>query len=138
MSDEDSPSDSNSNVKNTLKAEWSLLIEGFEEEREHSSNKALREVKQQNPLSSTLDFIEDQLKDLSQQRQNHHKRIEEIKKQLDESALVIENLVLVGSDTEDIQMKIDSLHNEGQRLSEDLLNIDIKLKKLREYTNHSV
>ena len=112
--------------RKTLKSEWSLLVESFIDDSELDVKKKKLKLK-----GLSLDFVVDQIKDLSALKKSLYQKIEKIKEQIESSQIILENLELVGSDTTEIVLQIDQLHVEGEKLSADLLRLDQKLKKMR-------
>jgi len=112
--------------RKTLKSEWSLLVESFIDDSELDVKKKKLKLK-----GLSLDFVVDQIKDLSALKKSLYQKIEKIKEQIESSQIILENLELVGSDTTEIILQIDQLHVEGEKLSADLLRLDQKLKKMR-------
>jgi len=112
--------------KNTLRSEWSLLVESFIDDSELEIKKNKLNLK-----GLSLDFVVDQIKELSTHKQSLYQRIEKLKDRIEESQAVYENLILVGSDTQEISNHIDKMHTEGEKISEEIMRIDEKLKKMR-------
>lgn len=112
--------------KNTLRSEWSLLVESFIDDSELEIKKNKLNLK-----GLSLDFVVDQIKELSAHKQSLYQHIEKLKVRIEESQAVYENLILVGSDTKEISNQIDHMHAEGEKISEEIMRIDEKLKKMR-------
>jgi len=113
-------------LKNTLRTEWSLLVESFIDDSELEITKKNLKLK-----GMSLEFVVEQIKDLSGQKKSIFQRIEKLKHEIEQQQAVIENLVLVGSDTSEVNAHIDQLQAQGQQLSEEIMRIDEKLKKMR-------
>lgn len=113
-------------TKNTLRTEWSLLVESFIDDSELEITKKNLKLK-----GMSLEFVVEQIKDLSGQKKILFQRIEKLKNEIEQQQAVLENLVLVGSDTSEVMAAIDRLQEQGQLLSEEIMKIDEKLKKMR-------
>lgn len=117
---------SDDSLKNTLRTEWSLLVESFIDDSELEITKKNLKLK-----GMSLEFVVEQIKDLSGQKKSLFQRIEKLKHEIEQQQAVLENLVLVGSDTREVSNQIDRLQAQGQQLSEEIMRIDEKLKKMR-------
>ncbi len=113
---------------NTIKSEWALLLNSFIDENEKTDvktkdlpNNAIYNDDYAKQLSKTLSLAKHQL----------HQKIEEIKAQIDETTQIIENLKLVGSDTDGLDKALDDLHKQGEIVSLEIQEIDHKIKKIR-------
>ncbi len=109
-------------TKGSLKSEWSLLIEAFVEED-------IPKIKELKGLPQ--EFIHETMRELSEQKQSLFQKIEGIKAKIEETHMVIENLQLVGSMTEDAHERIADLHDQGKSLTEHISVLDQKIKKVR-------
>ncbi|MES2802159.1 MAG: hypothetical protein V4654_06675 [Bdellovibrionota bacterium] len=109
--------------KNTLKSEWSLLLEAFEEE-------VIPKIKGM-PQEFIHEAIHETMRELSRRKHTLFQQIEEVKAAIDETHMVIENLQLVGSATEDAHERIAVLHDQGKSLTETISVLDQKIKKVR-------
>ncbi len=113
---------------NTIKSEWALLLNSFIDENEKTDvktkdlpNNAIYNDDYAKQLSKTLSLAKHQL----------HQKIEDIKAQIDETGQIIENLKLVGSDTDGLNSALDDLHKQGETVSLEIQEIDHKIKKIR-------
>lgn len=120
--------------QNGLKKEWSLLIHSFLED---DSNKLQIVDKVKSPEFS-VDRIRTIKKELSAQRKKMNQAIEKIKIKIDQVSTVIENLRLVGSDTRGLVKEIEFLNTEGEKISEEVLLLDQKIKRIHELQEMSV
>lgn len=111
-----------------LKQEWSLLIHSFLED---DSNK-LEIVDKMKSSELSIERIKSLKKELSAQRKKMNQAIEKIKIKIEQVTTVIENLKLVGSDTSGLLKEIDFLSNEGEKMSEEVLMLDQKIKRIHE------
>jgi len=111
-----------------LKQEWSLLIHSFLEE---DMNK-LDIVDKMKSSELSIERIKSIKKELSAQRKKMNQAIEKIKIKIDQVSTVIENLRLVGSDTSGLVKEIDFLSNEGEKMFEEVLMLDQKIKRIHE------
>lgn len=111
-----------------LRDEWSLLLHSFLDEGFEKQN--LVEHMKSSELS--LDEIKIIRKELSSKRKKMNQSIEKIKIKIDQVNNVIENLRLVGSDSSGLVKEIDFLHHEGEKISEEVLDLDKKINKLHE------
>lgn len=110
-------------TKSSLKSEWSLLLEAFEEE-------VIPKIKGM-PQEFIHEAIHETMRELSHQKHTLFQQIEEVKAAIDETHMVIENLQLVGSATEDAHERIAALHDQGKSLTENISVLDQKIKKVR-------
>ena len=111
-----------------LRDEWSLLLHSFLEESSQSSG-VLDQMKASDLDAEKIRVIK---KDLSSKRKKMNQSIEKIKIKIEQVANVIENLQLVGSDTTGLNKEIDFLNHEGEKISEEVFSLDLKIKKLHE------
>ena len=116
-------------TQKSLKDEWSLLLHNFLKEDGKKQNKILNSIKEK---ALTVDQIKMMRKELSSKRKKMNQSIEKIKIKLEQVATVIENLELVGSDTASLNKEVSLLSNEGEKISETILALDSKIKKLHE------
>lgn len=118
----------NMNSPKGLRGEWSLLVYSF-------LSDSAEPVAMVNQLKSS-DVSSDKImlikKELSSKRKKMNQSIEKIKIKIEQVSSVIENLELVGSDTAGLNKEIDFLNNEGEKISEEVLQLDVKIKKLNE------
>lgn len=80
----------------------------------------------------TLDQIKGMRKDLSSKRKKMNQSIEKLKSKIEQMSNVVDNLELVGSDTTGLVKEINMLNNEGEQISEEIIVLDQKIKKLHE------
>jgi chromosome segregation ATPase len=111
-----------------IKAEWSMLVHSFLDD-EIQSDKLVKEVKNS---AVSIEQIQVLRKELSARRKKMNQSIEKIKIKLEKVTAVIENLELVGSDASGLQREVQSLSHEGEKMSEAILDLDSKIKKLHE------
>jgi prefoldin subunit 5 len=111
-----------------LKQEWSLLIHSFLED---DSNK-LEIVDKMKSSELSIERIKSIKKELSAQRKKMNQAIEKIKIKIEQVTTVIENLKLVGSDASGLMKEIDFLSNEGEKMSEEVLMLDQKIRRIHE------
>lgn len=111
-------------AKRSLKSEWTLLLEAFVEED-------IPKIKDSMPQEFILEAVEQTMRELSQQKHSLFQQIEGVKAAIDETHMVIENLQLVGSATEDAHERIADLHDQGKSLTEHISVLDQKIKKVR-------
>jgi len=112
--------------KNTLKSEWSLLLEAFEED----NSPKIKELKGM-PREFLNEAVQLSMRELSDIKHTLFQQIEAIKDQIEETHVVIENLELVGSATEDAHDRIADLHERGKLLTENISDLDQKIKRVR-------
>lgn len=113
---------SHNSQKGTLKSEWTLLLDSF--------------VEEENPKATVIqglpqEFIHETMRELSVQKHSLFQQIEDVKAQIEETHVVIENLQLVGSDTQGAHDRIADLHEQGATLTETIHTLDKKIKKVR-------
>ena len=111
-----------------LRDEWSLLLHSFL--GENSDESVLIDRIQASDMN--IDKIKLVKKDLSSRRKKMNQSIEKIKIKIEQVSNVIENLELVGSDATGLMREIDFLSNEGEKISEQVMSLDQKIKKLHE------
>lgn len=125
----DDGSSSRSLLEN-LKHEWALLWHSISGE----------DVEFQNVQQLGQDFFEkldfDQLrqvgKKLSDERKIVHQKLEHMQKELDILHAKADGLRLVGGEAAETEKRIDHLHDQGVRLTDQLQVIDQKLKLIRD------
>lgn len=115
-------------IQSSLKQEWSLLVQSFLED-EANKSEIVDQIRHTN-LSN--DHIKTLKKELSSKRKKLNQAIEKIKIKLDQVMMVIENLNLVGSDTSSLMKEIDFLNNEGEKISEEIIELDQKINKIHQ------
>lgn len=111
-----------------LKQEWSLLIHSFLEDESIK----LEIVDKMKSSELSIERIKSIKKELSAQRKKMNQAIEKIKIKIEQVTTVIENLRLVGSDISGLMKEIDFLNNEGEKMSEEVLMLDQKIKRIHE------
>lgn len=111
-----------------LRDEWSLLLHSFL--GENSEDPVLIDRIQAGDMSA--DKIKLVKKELSSRRKKMNQSIEKIKIKIEQVSNVIENLELVGSDASGLIREIDFLSNEGEKISEQVMSLDQKIKKLHD------
>lgn len=111
-----------------LRAEWSLLVHSFLDEKSEKPEL----IDQLKAAELSIEEIKVIKKELSSKRKKMNQSIEKIKIKIDQVNNVIENLGLVGSDPAGLLKEIDFLSNEGERISEEVMTLDQKIKKLHE------
>ncbi|MCC2680311.1 MAG: hypothetical protein K0R29_2887 [Pseudobdellovibrio sp.] len=115
-----------------LREEWSLLLHSFlNEDPDHQTEKQ-KLVDKMKSAELTLDEIKIIKKELSSKRKKMNQSIEKIKIKIEQVNNVIENLRLVGSDSTGLVKEIDFLSHEGEKISEEVMDLDQKIKKLHE------
>ena len=117
-----------------LRDEWSLLLHSFLDDQANH-NEMLAKLKS---TELSVDQIKVIKKDLSSKRKKMNQSIERIKIKIEQVNTVIENLELVGSATLGLQKEIDFLSNEGEKISEEVVLIDNKIKKLHDLQENLV
>ncbi len=115
-----------------LREEWSLLLHSFLNEDPHQQTEKQKLVEKMKSAELTLDEIKIIKKELSSKRKKMNQSIEKIKIKIDQVNNVIENLRLVGSDSTGLVKEIDFLSHEGEKISEEVMDLDQKIKKLHE------
>lgn len=117
-------------TQSTIRSEWALLLHSFLDE--DSSPIEILDRIQLDPDPMTLEEVKLLKKKLSDERKLLNQRIEVIKAQLDKNNRVLSNLELVGSDTEEVVEDNEKLQAEGESITEKLVRLDTKIKKLHE------
>lgn len=111
-----------------LRDEWSLLLHSFLDDESQATDLMAR-VRSQ-PMS--VEQIKLVRKELSSKRKKMNQSIEKIKIKIEQVSTVIENLELVGSETAGLHQEIDFLSHEGEKISEEVLSLDRKIRKLHD------
>jgi hypothetical protein len=114
--------------QNSLREEWSLLLQSFLEDEASQSDL----VHKMRVSQLSADRVKSIKKDLSSKRKKLNQAIEKIKIKLEQVTMVIENLKLVGSDTSGLDKEIDFLIHEGEKIFEEILKLDSKIKKIHD------
>jgi hypothetical protein len=139
MDDEDSTIKTKDNFSNNLitnlKNEWALFWQSFSEDSIDSKTLP-RDIVQDLDFEETMEEsseeeISDLKKSLSKNRQEIHKKLEHINKQIDLQTEKLESLRLVGGDASDTLDLIHELNDKGQALSLALEKIDQQMKWMR-------
>ncbi len=115
--------------KQGLKNEWALLVHSFVESSEEVKPTLLERIQKSGLKPADLSL---HTKTLSQKRKSLNLQIEAIKSKIDRLIIVSENLELVGSNTDGIHEDIQMLDHEGEKLSEEAILLEKKIKKIRE------
>lgn len=115
--------------KQGLKNEWALLVHSFVESSEDIKPTLLEKIQKSGLKLTDLSL---HTKTLSQNRKNLNLQIEAIKSKIDRLLTVSDNLELVGSNTDGIHEDIQMLNNEGEKLSAEVMDLEKKIKKIRE------
>lgn len=115
-----------------LREEWSLLLYSFLNEDPGHQTEKQKLVEKMKSSELTLDEIKIIKKELSSRRKKMNQSIEKIKIKIDQVNNVIENLRLVGSDSTGLIKEIDFLSHEGEKISEEVMDLDQKIRKLHE------
>lgn len=115
--------------KQGLKNEWALLVHSFVESSEEVKPTLLEKIQKSGLKPADLSL---HTKTLSQNRKSLNLQIEAIKSKIDRLLTVSENLELVGSNTDGIHEDIQMLNNEGEKLSAEVMDLEKKIKKIRE------
>lgn len=114
-----------------LRDEWSLLLHTFLDDSSETK-KSDEMITQMKASPLTLDQIKGMRKDLSSKRKKMNQSIEKLKSKIEQMSNVVDNLELVGSDTTGLVKEINMLNNEGEQISEEIIVLDQKIKKLHE------
>lgn len=117
-----------------IRDEWSLLLHSFLDEQADQSE-MIAKLKLAEMSADQIKVIK---KELSSKRKKMNQSIERIKIKIDQVSTVIENLELVGSATSGLQKEIEFLSNEGEKISEEVMMIDSKIKKLHDLQENLV
>lgn len=128
----DGSSDNGSN--NSLRHEWSILVQSFIEDDSLLKNKVDKNQKLMSQLKSQglkFDDLKAYAKQLSLERKSINNQIEDIKKLIESKQQTIENLNLVKSDPTDVLAEIEELNHIGEQLSKKMNQIETKSKTLR-------
>lgn len=131
--------DDGSSHSSSLKKEWSLLLQGFVEAPEEENQPRFKVPDKVQSFAEkcrthglSLNDLEQYSKYLSQTKQKIYQHIEDIKRDIEQSLARIENLDLVGSETEHIYQEINQLNSNGEELSKEILKIEDQVKIVRD------
>ncbi len=113
---------------NTIRSEWTLLLNSFVNDNEKVEKKDSQKLKE---LFQSVSHSDDYAKNLSLNKHHFYQKIEDIKVQIDEITQIIENLKLVGSSTDDLNLELDRLNHQGETISLEIHDIESKIKKIR-------
>jgi chromosome segregation ATPase len=119
---------------NSLRSEWSILVQGFEEDDsvEDVTDKNQKLIGQLKSQGLTFQDLKAYSKYLSVERKSINNQIEDIKNTIEDKYQTIENLVLVKADTSDVLAQIEELNDLGEQLSKKMTQIEHKSKSLRQ------
>ena len=126
--------DSSRNEKNnSLKSEWSILIQSFVEDDviELEVDRNHKMIEQLKAQGLTFDDLKTYAKYLSVERKSINNQIEDVKKSIENKHQTIENLILVHSETSGVLTEIVELNELGEKLSKNMSQIEKKSKALR-------
>ena len=119
-------------TKNTLKTEWKLLIHSFLEDQNDLSEETISHLKIRIKDKKTTQVqLQKIKKGLSTDKKQLNQKIEAIKGEIDTITAQMQNLELVGSDTTEATDRLNDLVADGEKTSQQLEQIDSKLKKIR-------
>lgn len=121
-----------------LRDEWSLLLHSFLDEQANQAETSSEMLARLKSAELSIDQIKVIKKELSSKRKKMNQSIERIKIKIDQVSTVIENLELVGSATSGLQKEIEFLNNEGEKIFEEVLMIDNKIRKLHDLQENLV
>ena len=130
---EDDSRNSNSIVQ-SLKNEWSLFWESLtgEEGDPAAESGEVDEAFGSGELRVlSLDDVKRLTQELSQGRKTLNQRLESLSKEIELNAAKLESLRLVGGSDEETLAKINELNDLGQRLAQQLEDLDAKLRLAR-------
>jgi len=113
-----------------LRDEWSLLVHSIIDDG--SADEKMQKADLQ---ELSIEQIKNVKRDLSEQRKNLNREIEQIKSRIERAHAVLENLELVGSAPDDIQNEIEKLNQQGEKISGQITTIDKQLSKIHELTD---
>ena len=122
-----------------LKTEWALFWETIvgditgEEESETDSKDPFVNGKLE---TLSLEQIKAITRALSSDRKKVNQRLESLSKELELNTAKLESMKLVGGDTVEPLQRINTLSDQGQGLSEQLIKINERLKLARECEDH--
>ena len=108
-----------------LREEWSLLVHSFIDQDPEVHPKL-------NANDLSLEQIQVLQKELSLRRRTLNQKIDDIKKEIEDLNAVTENLILVGSNTVEIQNDITALHQDGEKVSNEIFAVEAKIKKIHD------
>lgn len=113
------------NGKKTFRDEWNLFWQGLtaEETPDEFANLKVQ------PLSMLQ--IKELTKNLSQERNRLNQRLESIQREIELNSLKMQSVELVGGDAELTRLRLNELHDQGQKLTEELALIDAQLRSAR-------
>jgi hypothetical protein len=109
----------------SLKNEWSLFWGSFVSDGEGET-----ELPSEHALLS-LDQIKNVTRALSSDRKKLNLKLEEIRREIEESSRRLETLKLVGSPADETLQRLTQLSDQGQAVSEQLNKVDERLRLAR-------
>ena len=112
----------------SLKNEWTWLWESIVGDSNESEDSF--ETGQLRVLS--LDDVRRLTRELSHGRRKLNRRLEMLTKELELNTTKLESLRLVGAEEAPLLQRIHALHEQGQRITQDLADLDEKLRIARE------
>lgn len=115
----------------SLKNEWSLFWDAIKTNHSRPDfEEDFEEVKSELPILSA-DQIKEMAKQLSQSRKKINQKIESINKEIELNTAKLDTLRLVGSSDEVTIARIHELNDLGQKLSQELFDLDEKIRLAR-------
>lgn len=118
--------------KNSILKEWNLFWQSFlgEDEPLAGENSEKSEI-----IERIEKLNQEQIKDLaralSRDRKVINQKLEHLNKEIELNMAKLDSLELVGGDVEDVRKRMEALHDLGQRLTNSLEKVDLKMKAIR-------
>lgn len=125
--------DSRNSIVKSLKNEWSLFWESIAGEGDEENTDKLLPLESGTLRVLSLEDLRMITFDLSQNRKVLNQRLESLQKEIELNSAKLESLRLIGAPTEEILQRINELHDQGQRLTHELDELN---KQLRVARNH--
>jgi len=122
--------DSRKSLVYSLKNEWSLLWQSIAGDHEQEVDLRTMSEDQRN---LTLDDLRAMSRELSQDRLRLHRRLESLHKEIELNTAKLDSLRLVGADNEETVRRINELSEQGQRTSQELADLDHKIRMARDH-----
>lgn len=124
--------DSRNSIVKSLKNEWSLFwgsLAGDEDESETGKGVDPFESGRLSILS--LEDVKNLTRELSMGRKTVNQRLESLSKEIELNSAKLESLRLVGGSDEETIQKINELTDQGQKLAQELEELDSRLRSAR-------
>jgi hypothetical protein len=124
--------DSSRSLVKALKNEWSLFWEAINGEESEFGKADSEFEKMDPPTVMSLDQVRELTRKLVEDRKKLNQKLELISKEIDLNSAKLESLRLVGAEGVETLERIHELNDLGQNMAVALVNLDKKLREIRE------